>query len=1005
MERKNDHKVGIKILTDAQLENVLPTYENLFDKIEVCRNVAKEVIRDRERHYQYNFMYDNVFSILGKRGTGKTSVAFTLQERIQDPETKKDKEKAEDIVLPLIIPEVIPENCTVLGWLLAIVREEIEELEKKISEYENRNNLEKCWNGCNLSNKLNKESLLLAQLDNMNQLLHAGNYNPGNEQSYYKAINNSVIQAGDYYKFAKEIACLWDAWVQRIQYYALLKGEEKPTPLIYFIFDDVDLSPEKIDEILSVIIKYLSHPNIIVITTADEKLFLEVIKNKLDRDIGRLPSEWRAYLMQNKDEYFAPWKDEHEEKGKKEEDIARRYLGKVLPASSRYYLKLFNSGKQKQKFCIEKERDLGLEVREQMQRLVDSAGSENEMANNFMIREDEIGFFYLKYMGNTSRQIGNVYIALKELVDSLLKISKSNRKQRDPILLVYNKVAFFLRVAINSNHNLAQAIENVDIFVDEIFLYNYNQWKLYVNYSKLNEFLAYDFGEGKKEEKLGIGIALFSLFVFVENILLIMESVLPGGITNRTKNHSVRFLSQFLQKEIPSIRYILNSEMEADEFYFHYANLLDRLENMAPREMTDVKFNLEYFYDFKDYSYGNVTENNLVTIYKKDPIWFRELIGRLFLVYGNAYLIGKQDIENCFIEWDTWYPTKYQSVVEEAIIKNIIHVFEVPEIHREWEEIIKTEDEEVKTGKQGSLEDFCNHIRLMLLGEERELSGEDYVGIDEIISYINDEIESWDDFYSLQKAVFGDFTKNFRGLRFKNADDILGLIKNMNTKTETAEYLLSNYNERAIIKNPSRLLNVIDEMRRNYFLPDSELDEIVQSIVEYMGDERPEFIWVDIDLYNNLVKKINDILLWSNKRNMYDDEYVELQRNAKNVMESLNLAVNISDELELKQAVQIGICIKTTIMLQSFYLFSLAHERYHERNSNASRELEKMKNGVKEKSTYYYKFFLAACRMLKKMEEKVIRDYSSETALVIEKSYLQERRNYVRSILPGDSNE
>lgn len=1004
MKRKNDHKVGIKILSDAQLENVLPTYENLFDKIEVCREVAKEVSGDIERHYQYNFMYDNVFSILGNRGTGKTSVAFTLKEKIQGPENKKEKEKAEDIVLPLIIPEVIPENCTVLGWLLAIVREEIEQLEKHISELENSKNMERCWNGCNLSNKLDKDSLLLAQLDNMNQLLHAGNYNPGNEQSYYKAINNSVIQAGDYYKFAKEIACLWDAWVERIQHYAYLKGKEKPTPLIYFIFDDVDLSPEKIDEILSVIIKYLSHPNIIVITTADEKLFLEVIKNKLDRDIGRLPSEWREYLIQNREDYFGTWKDDHADIRKKEEDIARRYLGKVLPASSRYYLKLFNSGKQKQKFCIENEHDLGLEVKAQMQRLVDSAGNENGVVNNFMIREDEIGFFYLKFMGNTSRQIGNVYIALRELVDSLLKIAKSNKKQRDPILLVYNKMAFFLRVAINSNHSLAQAIENVDVFVDETFLYNYNQWKLYVNYSKLNEFLEYELSEEKKEEKIGIGIALFSLYVFVENILLIMEHVLPGGITNRMKNHSVRFFSRFLQKEISSIRYILSSEMAADEFYFHYANLLDRLENMNPGEMTDVKFNLEYFYDFKDYSYGTVTENNLVTIYKKDPIWFRELIGRLFLVYGNAYLIDKQDIKNCFIEWDTWYPTKYQSVVEEAIIKNIIQVFEVPEIHRKWEEILETEEHEIKIEESESIEEFCDQFRAMILGE-KELAQNEYIGIDEIINFINDEMESWDDIYPLQKAVLGDFTKNLWELRFKNADDILSLIKNMNTKTETAEYLLSNYNEKAIIKDPARILNTIAEMKRNYFMPDSELDEIVQSINEYLKNGRQESIVVDIYLYNNLVKKVNDILLWSNKRNMYDEEYAELQRNAKNVMKSLNLAVDMNDEIEFRQAVQVAICIKATIFLQSFYLFSLAHERYHGRNSCASRELERMKNGSKEKSTYYYRFFISACRMIKKLEEKVIRDSSSETALVIEKAYLQERRNYVRSILPGDSNE
>ncbi len=45
MERSISHKVGIKLLTDTQLTNVLPTYGNLFHKIEVCRNVAGGILQ------------------------------------------------------------------------------------------------------------------------------------------------------------------------------------------------------------------------------------------------------------------------------------------------------------------------------------------------------------------------------------------------------------------------------------------------------------------------------------------------------------------------------------------------------------------------------------------------------------------------------------------------------------------------------------------------------------------------------------------------------------------------------------------------------------------------------------------------------------------------------------------------------------------------------------------------------------------------------------------------
>lgn len=62
-------------------------------------------------------------------------------------------------------------------------------------------------------------------------------------------------------------------------------GERAGVSIIYFIFGDVDRAPEKISELLSIIIKYLSHPHVIVITTADEEMFLEVIENNLDKEM------------------------------------------------------------------------------------------------------------------------------------------------------------------------------------------------------------------------------------------------------------------------------------------------------------------------------------------------------------------------------------------------------------------------------------------------------------------------------------------------------------------------------------------------------------------------------------------------------------------------------------------------------------------------------------------------------------------------------------------------
>ncbi len=46
VERKISHKVGVKLFTKEQFENVLPTYLNLFHKIDACRQAAQEELRE-----------------------------------------------------------------------------------------------------------------------------------------------------------------------------------------------------------------------------------------------------------------------------------------------------------------------------------------------------------------------------------------------------------------------------------------------------------------------------------------------------------------------------------------------------------------------------------------------------------------------------------------------------------------------------------------------------------------------------------------------------------------------------------------------------------------------------------------------------------------------------------------------------------------------------------------------------------------------------------------------
>lgn len=117
--------VNFKLLSERQLENIFPGWNDLLDRIDSYRKWLgkKQIKREECINKQYNLMYENVYTILGGRGSGKTSAIFTLREYLEE-------DSVNNIVLPIVMPEVIPEHGETLGWILA----SLEELVKKLSD-------------------------------------------------------------------------------------------------------------------------------------------------------------------------------------------------------------------------------------------------------------------------------------------------------------------------------------------------------------------------------------------------------------------------------------------------------------------------------------------------------------------------------------------------------------------------------------------------------------------------------------------------------------------------------------------------------------------------------------------------------------------------------------------------------------------------------------------------------------------------------------------------------
>lgn len=991
MSYKITHKVGVKILSEQQLENVLPTYENLFHKIDTCREVAKEereellqaARKNEKRHYQYNFMYDNVFSILGRRGTGKTSVAFTLRKII-----KSRYAEHYDVIMPLIIPEVIPEDCTILGWLLAIVKEEIIKLENKISESDD-NSAEQFFERCKYGERSQKESSLEKQLEELSQLFYAKGYNPGRETSYHLAIDNSARQAEDYYRFAAKIAELWDAWIDRICYLHTLENGKRKTaeevfcPLIYFIFDDVDLAPEKIEELLSVIIKYLSHPNIVVITTADEELFLEVLENRMDKKIGRYQRDLRSYLSGRQVERdLLLGEISIKENVPQREDVisqtARMYLGKVLPTSTRFYLRLYNSAEEKAAFYLEDDTSLGKGVADLVQGLIDCRqDSDRQEVINFMIADDRVINFYLKFVGNTSRQIGNVYIALQDLIDNLIKIAcQTDDKQSSEKRLrqIYINCRYFICVAINANHTLSNMIERVDNFVDELFLYEYNQWKMYCDYTYLHDYLQKKLSDETKSVQVSIGLQIFALLSFIENIMLIMEKLVPGGITCRTKTHEALYLAQYIGSVAFDSRVVFRCDLDSHTFFRHYVNLLNRVEIIVEDEMPDIKFNLEYFYNFRYYC-EECTLPEVRKMYTDNRKWFNEMAGMLSMVYGNVYLFNQNNMEDCLLYSGRTYLIRYRKRIDTEIKNHIRHCLLKMYMQNMWINFHDLMENVAKQVDQGE-SSFGSFV--VQINQEVCKKSEQSVPLRQVLDVV---------FQQLQLVTDGDVVKLIKSCPSEMQEDILKNWSQILSDSNAGRILLLKYTEQ-VLKTPvgekvilddfSNAVLVLQECAEKCSPLSERINEMIRRLIGKSEEEDMTSITMDRATGGELVRLLKNIhkflLERSRTGGFYAEESEVLSERVKELFGSMDILIDTEGVLksnladtpseQLQNAVRLGIQVTLVKLLQKFYIYQTVHEKYDNRHSMSSRDLEQVELDGQIKETYYSQFYQHLCDLV-----------------------------------------
>lgn len=129
---QNKIKIGARKLSENEIKLILPTYENILGQINAIRNSKEEKSSNNNEEKEQSGVEEdflqktNNIGIMGCRGSGKTSVLKTIKAKLEE-------EKYNDIILPIIVPENMSENSTLMATILALLKKYIDEFDSNCS--------------------------------------------------------------------------------------------------------------------------------------------------------------------------------------------------------------------------------------------------------------------------------------------------------------------------------------------------------------------------------------------------------------------------------------------------------------------------------------------------------------------------------------------------------------------------------------------------------------------------------------------------------------------------------------------------------------------------------------------------------------------------------------------------------------------------------------------------------------------------------------------------------
>ena len=350
-------KLRVKFLDDRQLDVTFPTWKTLMSRIANQRESFLSEQNFREQYglnesvgnYVYIPSYDNVYALLGGRGSGKSSVLYTLMEKLRADQHK-------DIYVPLVVPEMISDsNCSILGWVLSSFGVVLGDLEKQIEKSGREPALygsycgvkENFFKNCKFQTKNSlrmkyEELFKISLTEKMNASGYLAEdmvaYQTDQARQQYRLLQNLN-------EFLNELTITWHS----------VNPDNDNLPMIFLFFDDIDIAPQRSMELLTTTFQFFTNPNIVILVTADENSLREVIYLKmLERMISSRSSSLLVDALPVKRSLAS--RTDREMKGEdyryqQIDQMGQEFYDKVIAPSNRYYLNQYDTLEKKKRYC------------------------------------------------------------------------------------------------------------------------------------------------------------------------------------------------------------------------------------------------------------------------------------------------------------------------------------------------------------------------------------------------------------------------------------------------------------------------------------------------------------------------------------------------------------------------------------------------------------------------------------------------------------------------------